>query len=44
MIFSRAWGTTDGDEGFVPLADIDFNGEIGLPNFQVFAVVFWSNF
>jgi hypothetical protein len=44
MIFSRAWGTTDGDEGFVPLADIDFNGEIGLPDFQAFAVVFWSNF
>jgi hypothetical protein len=44
LIFSAAWATTAGDPGYVPLADLDSNGEIGFPDFQMFAVVFGTDF
>lgn len=37
IIFTAAWALSEGDPGFVPLADLDFDGEIGFPDFQIFA-------
>jgi len=43
LLFAAAWGALDGDERFLPLADLDPNGEIDLADFQIFAQLFSSN-
>jgi Tol biopolymer transport system component len=40
IIFTGAWATVDGDERYVPLADLDSDGMITLADFQAFVLVF----